>query len=54
VFIFTDGYGDNVSPEKPERWHWFLDDHSSEHCIPKKSLTFKLNEFAKESYKNVE
>lgn len=24
VFIITDGYGNTVKPEKPEKWYWFL------------------------------
>ena len=24
VWILSDGWGDNVKPEKPKRWHWFL------------------------------
>jgi hypothetical protein len=24
VWIITDGYGNNVTPEIPNRWHWFL------------------------------
>jgi hypothetical protein len=43
-FIITDGYGDRVSPEKPQRWFWFLSE-SYKDCIPKESKTFMLTDF---------
>ena len=48
VFVFTDGYGDSVYPEKPDRWFWFLDGYNSKHCIPQHSRTFDLDDFHKE------
>ena len=24
VFVITDGYGNDVKPQIPQRWHWFL------------------------------
>lgn len=44
VFIITDGYGDNVSPQKPKNWHWFLSENYKS-CIPKESPTFMLKDF---------
>jgi predicted metal-dependent peptidase len=45
VWVFTDGQGSSVSPEKPERWHWFLTDHDYRNCIPRKSKVYKLSDF---------
>ena len=44
VFVITDGYGTKVSPEKPERWHWFL---SQKHCscIPDECNIHMLSDF---------
>lgn len=25
VFVFTDGWGTNVNPREPKKWHWFID-----------------------------
>ena len=44
VFVVTDGYGDRVSPEKPENWYWFMsDNHRS--CIPDESHVFMLKDY---------
>lgn len=45
VFVFTDGYGDNVAPRYPERWYWFLTDENSQSCIPNNSNVFHLSDF---------
>lgn len=45
VFIITDGYGNNVDPEFPERWHWFMTEHSSNHYVPKKSKVYQLKDY---------
>jgi predicted metal-dependent peptidase len=44
VWIVTDGYGDNVRPEKPDRWHWFLTEMYTR-CIPKESSKYLLSNF---------
>ncbi len=44
VFVITDGEGDRVYPEKPERWHWFLS-YNYRYCIPKESKVYMLDEF---------
>lgn len=44
VFIITDGYGNNVYPKKPERWHWFLT-ANYKRCIPSECHTFYLSDF---------
>jgi len=45
VFILTDGWGDNVKPQKPENWYWFLTEHSSKSNIPEKSKVFNLKDY---------
>lgn len=44
VFLVTDGYGNHVKPEYPERWHWFLSQQYKE-CIPSASKTYDLAKF---------
>lgn len=44
VWVVTDGYGDNVAPLNPERWHWFLSCNMRS-CIPKESNVYMLSEF---------
>lgn len=44
VFVMTDGYGNNVKPEKPENWYWFLSTNYKK-FIPKTSKVFELSEF---------
>lgn len=44
VFVITDGMGDHVIPEKPERWHWFLS-YNYKYCIPKSSKIYMLEDF---------
>ena len=40
IFVFTDGYGDNVNIKVPKMWHWFID--GGNWCINHaKSLTNK-------------
>ncbi len=44
VWVITDGYGNNVSPEKPANWQWFLsEDYKA--CIPTESKTHMLKDF---------
>lgn len=44
IFVITDGYGNMVHPEKPERWHWFLSTNYTG-CIPQECLIYQLKEF---------
>lgn len=44
VFLITDGYGNNVSPEKPDRWYWFLTGWHIQY-LPNKSHKFKLSDY---------
>lgn len=45
VWIITDGYGDRVNPEKPDKWHWFMTSGYSSHYIPKHSKIYKLTDY---------
>jgi hypothetical protein len=53
VFVITDGYGSPVSPEYPDRWHWFLTEpdymwgfgQSQTKFIPEKSRHYKLKDY---------
>jgi predicted metal-dependent peptidase len=44
VFLITDGMGNDVRPEKPERWYWFLS-YNYKDCIPAKSKIFMLSDY---------
>jgi len=44
VFIITDGYGNDVHPEVPEKWHWFLSANYT-NCIPETSKIYNLDDF---------
>lgn len=44
VFVVTDGVGNKVFPERPERWYWFLSSNSR-YCIPEKCNIYMLNDF---------
>jgi len=44
VFVLTDGYGDEISPEDPEAWYWFVT-NGYYNYIPKESKKYNLDEF---------
>jgi predicted metal-dependent peptidase len=44
VFIITDGFGNSVVPEKPEKWYWFLTNNYRS-FIPSKSKVYKLSDY---------
>ena len=44
VFIITDGYGNKVNPEHPNRWHWFLSSDNKQ-FIPTTSFSYDLTDF---------
>ncbi len=50
VFVLTDGYGDNVYPQKDKNWYWLLTPNNTKNCIPKNSNIIGLNEL-KDKYK---
>tara|TARA_B100000614_G_scaffold262909_1_gene300988 strand:- start:479318 stop:480904 length:1587 start_codon:yes stop_codon:yes gene_type:complete len=46
VFVITDGMGDDVHPQDPTKWYWFLSDGwSTEDHIPEGSHIYKLSQF---------
>lgn len=45
VFVITDGYGDNIKPQKPDKWYWFLTPGGSKSCIDKDCNFFNLEDF---------
>jgi predicted metal-dependent peptidase len=47
VFVFTDGYGSGITPEKPDKWYWFLTEGGSKDYIPSESHVYKLDDFLK-------
>lgn len=44
VFVITDGLGNVVNPQMPERWFWFLSELHLQ-CIPKESKYYNLKDF---------
>jgi len=44
IFVVTDGDGNKIRPEFPERWHWFLSE-PHKHCIPKESFIYDLKDY---------
>lgn len=45
IWVVTDGYGNTIVPEHPEKWTWLLTQYSSEHLIPQKSKIYRLSDF---------
>lgn len=45
VFLITDGHGNDVNPEYPDRWHWFLTPSNSTRYIPQKSKKYYLSDY---------
>lgn len=45
VWIITDGYGDSVKPQHPDRWNWFLTDDGHDRLLPKESIKYKLKDY---------
>jgi hypothetical protein len=45
VFVITDGYGDRVNPERPEKWYWFITAGGTRSYINKDCNFFNLDEF---------
>lgn len=45
IFVITDGESsDNILPQIPEKWHWFLS-NNYRYCIPAKSNVYLLKDF---------
>ena len=45
VWIITDGFGDGVKPQHPDRWNWFLTENGYDRFIPAESLKYKLKDY---------
>jgi hypothetical protein len=46
VFIITDGWGTEVTPQYPDRWYWFLTaENASKRYIHEDSYTYLLKDF---------
>lgn len=45
VFVITDGYGDRIAPEKPDKWYWFITSGGSRSYIHKDCNFFNLDDF---------
>lgn len=45
VFVITDGYGNKVLPEYPERWHWLMTPYNSRSYIDSRSKIYELSQF---------
>jgi len=44
IFVLTDGYGDHISPQYPERWYFFLTTQYEDY-LPKESFKYNLDDF---------
>jgi len=44
IFVLTDGYGDEIQPENPEAWYWFVTNGYFNY-IPEESHKYNLDEF---------
>ena len=44
IFVITDGYGDRINPQLPDRWYWFLSTKYTG-CIPKECKILSLSDF---------
>ncbi len=50
IFVMTDGYGDKVTPQMPERWYWFIDGGMTVKSLcptycPEECAVYKLSDF---------
>lgn len=45
VFVITDGYGDNIKPERPDKWYWFLTPGATKSYIHPDCNFFNLEDF---------
>lgn len=45
VFVITDGYGDRINPERPEKWYWFITSGGTRSYIHKDCNFFNLDDF---------
>lgn len=45
VFVITDGYGNPLAPQKPERWHWFMTEYFTISSVPKGCKIYNLSDY---------
>jgi len=45
VWLITDGYGTAVSPERPDKWYFFLSEGGTTSYVPAKAKVYKLSDF---------
>lgn len=45
IFIITDGWGNAVKPQQPDKWYWFLTAGGSKQYISKESKVYNLDNF---------
>lgn len=50
IFVFTDGYGDVVTPKEANKWHWFIDGNDwnlnrAKNLVNGKSNFYSMNDF---------
>ena len=45
IFVITDGYGDTIKQQMPQKWHWFLTPGGTASYIDKKCNFYKLSDF---------
>lgn len=44
IFVITDGYGNQIKPEFPKKWYWFLSENHT-YCIPKECNIHMLENY---------
>lgn len=45
IFVLTDGYGDTITVEKPEKWHWFITKGGTKIWIDKRCCFYNLEDY---------
>lgn len=45
VFVITDGYGDTIKPEQPDKWYWFITQGGTQSYIDRDCNFFKLEDY---------
>jgi hypothetical protein len=45
VFVLTDGFGDTIKVDKPEKWHWFLTADGTKLWIDKNCNIYNLKDY---------
>jgi len=45
VFVITDGYGDQIRPQNPSKWYWFITQGGTKNYIDKDCNFFRLEDY---------